>query len=437
MAALCNDKNGRRRLIVQVSGKRHTIRLGRMQRRSAEIVRRHVEYLVENRLSNLALPDDTAAWIGTVDGTLRAKLENIGLIGPAAMEREPEPEPTTSLGDFTAEYMGKRIDIKPRTRENLDLCRRRLIEYFGADKDMSTVTPGDCEDFRLHLIGKGNGENTIRRTVGRARQFWRAAIRRKLLTENPWEGMKTAVKGNESRFYFVTTEEAERLIDAAPDCQWRLLIALARWGGVRTPSESLALTWECIDWERDRVKIISPKTEHLDGKGSRWIPMFPELRPYLQESFEAATPGSVYCITRYRDSSANLRTQLGRIARRAKIDLWPKCWQNMRATRQTELCEVFPSHVVAGWMGNSEPVAIKHYLHTTDEHFDQAIRGTKAAREAARGLQETPRNALKQKRRHPFTGAPNSIHFKDLGPTSIHDKMHRLPPRGLEPLLPG
>ena len=34
--------------------------------------------------------------------------------------------------------------------------RRRLIEYFGADNDMARVTPADCEDFRLHLDGKGS-----------------------------------------------------------------------------------------------------------------------------------------------------------------------------------------------------------------------------------------------------------------------------------------
>jgi hypothetical protein len=35
---------------------------------------------------------------------------------------------------------------------------------------------------------------------------------------------------------------------ACPDAQWRLLVALARYGGVRTPSESLAIEWSHVDW---------------------------------------------------------------------------------------------------------------------------------------------------------------------------------------------
>ena len=44
----------------------------------------------------------------------------------------------------------------------------------------------------------------------------------------------------------------------------------------------------------------------------------------------------------------------------------------MRVTRQTELEDLFPSHVVCAWLGNSKPVAAKHYLHVTEAHFQKA-----------------------------------------------------------------
>jgi hypothetical protein len=44
----------------------------------------------------------------------------------------------------------------------------------------------------------------------------------------------------------------------------------------------------------------------------------------------------------------------------------------MRATRQTELEDKFPSHVVCAWLGNSKPIAMKHYLQVTDAHFQKA-----------------------------------------------------------------
>ena len=37
-----------------------------------------------------------------------------------------------------------------------------------------------------------------------------------------------------------------------------------------------------------------------------------------------------------------------------------------------ELTDEFPQHVVCEWLGNSEKVAEKHYLHVTDEHMSAA-----------------------------------------------------------------
>jgi hypothetical protein len=42
-------------------------------------------------------------------------------------------------------------------------------------------------------------------------------------------------------------------------------------------------------------------------------------------------------------------------------------------TRETELAERFPVHVVCEWIGNSQPVAVKHYLQITEEHFARAL----------------------------------------------------------------
>src|SRR5262249_52977110 len=60
---------------------------------------------------------------------------------------------------------------------------------------------------------------------------------------------------------------------------------------------------------------------------------------------------------------------LARIIRRAGLTPWPKLCNNLRASRETELAEQFPMHVVCAWIGNTERVAAKHYLQVTEEHF--------------------------------------------------------------------
>jgi hypothetical protein len=151
-----------------------------------------------------------------------------------------------------------------------------------------------------------------------------------------------------------------------------------------------------------RFTVHATKTEHHSGGGLRLVPIFPELHPYLREVFEHAEPGTEFVITRYRQSHQNLRTTLSKIIRRAGLEPWPKLYQNLRSTRETELAESFPLHVVCTWIGNSEPVATKHYLQVTEEHFRLAAVQAPAPQPAlpadlARtwaGLPETVRTAI-------------------------------------------
>src|SRR5581483_8650202 len=105
--------------------------------------------------------------------------------------------------------------------------------------------------------------------------------------ENPFADPDAKVPSqvNPAKQFFVTAEMAQRVLDTCPDAEWRLLFALSRYGGLRCPSEHLALTWQDVDWERGRFLVHSPKTEHHEGKGERWVPIFPELKPYLEAVF--------------------------------------------------------------------------------------------------------------------------------------------------------
>ena len=68
-----------------------------------------------------------------------------------------------------------------------------------------------------------------------------------------------------------------------------------------------------------------------------------------------------------------LLTQFEKIIRRAGVEAWPRLWQNLRSSRETELCEQHPLHVVCQWIGNTERIAAPHYLQVRDEDFEKAI----------------------------------------------------------------
>ena len=190
------------------------------------------------------------------------------------------------------------------------------------------------------------------------------------------------VDANKDRDYVISREDASKVLDACPDAEWKLIFALSRYGGFRCPSEHLALRWGDVDWERGRIVVHSSKTEHHKGKGVRVVPLFPELRPYLQavldellEDFDpkASRLSEQPVITRYRSAKQNLRTQLCKIICRAGLTPWPKLFQNLRATRATELARQYPTHVATAWMGHSREIANKHYWRVTEDDFTIAL----------------------------------------------------------------
>ena len=103
------------------------------------------------------------------------------------------------------------------------------------------------------------------------------------------------------------------------------------------------------------------------------MPLFPELLPHLELCFDQAEPGEEFVITRYRRPNSNLRTLMMKIIRRAGLKPWPKLFQNLRSTRETELADQFPIQVVCDWIGNTEAIASKHYLQVTEDHFARAV----------------------------------------------------------------
>ena len=140
------------------------------------------------------------------------------------------------------------------------------------------------------------------------------------------------------------------------------------------------------------------------------IPLFPELRPILEECFELAPEGAVYVVDERMRASAqgkagwrntNLRTTFTKIVRRAGLTPWSRLFHNLRASRQTELAEQFPLHVVCGWIGNSEDIAKRHYLQTTDAHFRQATISRSALQPALQQPSEMPRNPENEPERWP------------------------------------
>jgi len=346
-----------------------------------------------------------------------------------------------TVAEWVAGYIAGRTDIKPNTLSNFKQAEKSLAAYF-ADKRLDAVTEADGDGFRAFLKGRGLGEATIRRRLKRGKQFFAAAVKARLLAVNPLGGLRCGQWSNPDRYYYVTPADAMAVLGACPDAETRLIFALARYGGLRCPSEILALRWGDINWEKERFTVHSSKTEGHAHGGVRLVPIFPELAGPLADAFDAAAEGAEYIITRYRSPEVNLRTRFNKIILRAGLKPWGKLFQNCRSSRETELCEEYPLHVVCGWLGNTTTIAAKHYLQTTEEHFAKATK--KPPQEA---LRKALHNALQQGAE--TGGMGMQAEGAELIGADVYGPVHKnttpcnckglwqIPPRGLEPLSPG
>jgi integrase len=394
MASIAKDKNGTRRILfVAPDGRRPTIRLGKVSQRAAEAVKYRVEQLLEALNLNRAMEADLAAWVTGLEPWLAKRLAAVGLIP------KPEAKAAATLGPFLTDFTTRRIDVKPATKEVWSQVVRNLLDHFGADRDLAQVTEADAEDFKMFLVGQKLAPTTVSKRLQFARMFFKAAKKRKLIADNPFAEVSAKAVMRQDRQRFITREETDRLL-AVCNPTWRIIVALARYGGLRCPSEVLSLRWQDVDWAAGRIVVTSPKTAHHVGKASRTIPLFAELRPILGEAFNLAPDGAVYVVDgNHREAAntasgwrnCNLRTQFERIVKRAGLQAWPRLFHALRASRETELVEAYPVQVVTGWLGNTPRVALRHYLMTTDEHFDAAVKG--GAKSGARSARNAAQHA--------------------------------------------
>jgi len=126
MASISREPNGRRTVqFVGLDKRRRSIRLGKVSQRMAEAVKFRVEQLNAARLSGHAVDADAARWLAGIDDTLAGRLAAVGLI-PGR-----EKQATAALGPFLAEYVERRSDVKPATKEVWKQVVPNLKDYFG------------------------------------------------------------------------------------------------------------------------------------------------------------------------------------------------------------------------------------------------------------------------------------------------------------------
>jgi integrase len=374
MASVYNQPGGRKVVEIIFGDRRPRIRLGKCDTATARIIGNRIEEIARRVSLGVAMDSASVEWLKTLDATIYKRLAKHGLV----------PERAT-VGGTVADAFGAFFDtleVKASTRKTMEQARDAFETHFGKTRQLATISALDAEKWAKGLKDSHAAATACKR-IRVCKRMLASAVRWGMISENPLAAVSAGSMRNPKRLFYVDRPTIEKLLAATADVELRALIALSRFGALRVPGESSALKWGDIDFAAGRLVVTSSKTEKTDGAGSRVVPLFPELRRALQDAFDAAPAGSEYVILRYRGEAKNNRTLLLRLIRKAKLVAWPRLWQNLRASRATELAAEYPRHVAAAWCGHSEAVAQAHYWQAREEDFARAVAETPKTKKAA------------------------------------------------------
>ena len=351
------------RIVAYLDKKKHCFPLGKVTKKTAERFANNIDNLLHQHRCNLPVDREVSNWLAGLDDSLYGLLADRGLVEPRVK--------SGTLSEFIDTYIENRSDVTDQRREKLRQAKRRSIEFFG-DVELKSIISGAADEYSRWLL-KQVASTTAQKECQIAAQFLRFTFRKELIPRNPFEGVCVGTSPNEERKMFISRDTISIVLDAFPNWQWRTVEALARYGGLRCSSEVALLKWSGIHWDTDRFTVTSPKTKRY-GKATRVVPLFPELRKYLDEAFSMADEGDSWVVPMLGgETSKNLGTTFKKIIWRAGVEVWPKPFQNLRSGRQTELAQEFPTYVGCKWLGNTPIVAHKHYLTVTDGNYQKAV----------------------------------------------------------------
>ncbi len=312
---------------------------------------------------------------------MHERLVRAGLADPRASEAR------TTLGTLLDRFENAGV-VKETTRAAYRQATGSLREHLGADTPVNALTPADADRWRKAIADEGLAPATVAKRVNVAKGVFRKAVRWGIIDSSPFADLRSGSQCNPERAHYIPLATVNAILEACPDNQWRAIIALCRFAGLRCPSELLGLKWSDVNWERARLTVRSPKTAAHEGHAQRVVPIAPELFGILTALFNHAEPGIDAMLPRLREPGVNLRTTFAKIIARAGESTWPRPFHNLRASCATDWVERFPAHAVAKWLGHSPLIAAQHYLQTRDAHFDLAAgRPTSGAESGAPAAQ--------------------------------------------------
>jgi|GEM_PF-654175 len=413
MATLANDPRGFRRVFVDSpTRKRYTIRLGKVSAQHAQGFRSKCRALEDAVKLGLTPCPDIMRWLNALADKMHAKLVKAGLVAARTV---------STVGPWLDEYIEARSKvIKVRSATRLRETARDLQAFFGVGRSVRLITKDQASQWQETRMLAGLSQATIRTECGNAKQFFNDAVARGLIESNPFAHLKSGSLASAVDAY-ASADDCHKIIAALPDAKYRLLFGLARWAGLRIPSESRVVTSADVNLADGLMSIRISKTEAHVGKHFRQVPICDHLRGLLQERMGQCQPGErLIAMASDKSLDGHSRRIIAEAMRMAQVERWPKIMQTLRSSCAKDWkAEGVPEFAVDAWLGHNNVTSRKHYTSNVPPQMFTLVTGiVPAARKAARTLADY--SGRNEKTRDPQNG--NNADLPELS-----DRFHRVP----------
>jgi integrase len=336
-------------LNFSLSGKQRTLYLGKKFTASAaERVSRLVTEIIACRDRGDKLPVDLLYRVRELSPRVRESLERFGLV-------------TNCFGMTLKELF--RCHEQTKERQKIGTIRHyrewynRFIGFFGANVKVSSITKEKAEKF-ADFCEDALSPCTIYRGLGTCRAIFDYAVSKGVIAVDPFSNIYRGQRTNEERMYYVERDVIAKVLSYCSDNYERLIVVLARYGGLRIPSEIRNIRYR--DFADTIIKI------HKDTKtGARDVPLFREIKDVFSRL--SGSPDDLIFSDNYR-TDWGAWTMLSNILEYNGVERWPKLFVNLRASCIMDLVEYgYSEKTLDAIFGNSTEVRKTHYIKLQQE----------------------------------------------------------------------
>jgi hypothetical protein len=209
-------------------GKQKTLYLGRdFDQSSAVRVGKIVSDILTYRKRGEIPPAEIFRRILELPERIRRSFERHGLVAGVSK---------WTLSNLVELVTEQKKHLAFKTRKSYKRTCALLVEYFGKGRCLDTITKLECEQFKNQHLSSF-AACSVSRHISRCRTVFRVAVDNDWLQKNPFDKVVGGTTVNRSRQFYIDRATINKIIVHCRDDYDRLLLALARFGGFRIPSE--------------------------------------------------------------------------------------------------------------------------------------------------------------------------------------------------------